>query len=170
MDFTVIYLGGSEAAMKCRCEKSDERTDELRKLGHNVKVIFTGFKSEITYFKGNSKFSKDRIEGDAYDSVTNLLSQLEELLKAEKIVISTGYYHFRSIREIIVPENFPELSEKLIWVPSGEIEGIVGRIRFHAYAILRSKIMGKLAVVTRWSKFLEEFLIPLYKKANAGVE
>lgn len=158
----LLYLGGSEAAMDCRKKKLNERGEELEKLGYEVVKIFAGFEGEIQYMK------KGGLDALSYDTVSNFRSQLRELLSANRIIISTGYYHWKSIEEIIIPENFPMLRGKLDYIASGEDEGIAGSVRYYAYKILRSHIMEWLAVATRWGKFIKEYATPLHEKANAN--
>lgn len=143
-------------------KKFNEINEELEKIGHEVVKIFAGFEGEIQYMK------KGGLDAISYDTVSNFRSQFKELISADRIIISTGYYHWMSIEEIIIPENFPILQGKLDYVASGEDEGIAGPVRYYAYKILRSHIMEWLAISTRWGKFIKEYATPLHEKANTN--
>ena len=156
----LLYLGGSDDAMDARKRTLDDRGQELSLLEqYQVIKIKAGFSTEIDAMGGgdNRAFS--------YDSVSNFRSKYETLENAEKIYIATGYYHWRSIKEIIIPKKFPELIQKIIWLPSGEPEGLISVVRFWTYKLLGPKIMEQLAIITRWKRFINEYQIPLYKKS-----
>ena len=156
----LLYLGGPKAAMDCRMAKLNKRRKELNEQSFVVVEIFAGFDGEIQYMKEGG------IDALSYDTVSNFRSQLQLLQNADRIYVSTGYYHWRSTAEIILPENFPELLEKIAWIHSGEKEGIAGPVRYYAYKVFRSRIMEWLAISTRWQKFINEYATPLHEKAN----
>lgn len=147
---TKLYLGGSKDAMT-------KRVIALEQIESDEEV-YAGFKKEIQYMRALTK--RRRKGALSYDTVSNLRRRLKTLEDSFEIIVATGPCHWATIL-MIVEKKFPQLQGKIVWIDSGEYEGLAAKIRQAMYKLLGPTVMECLAIVTRPWKYWTQYILPI---------
>lgn len=120
--------------------------------------VYAGFKKEIQYMRALTK--RRRKGALSYDTVSNLRRRLKTLEDSSEIIVATGPCHWSTIL-MIVEKKFPQLQDKIVWIDSGEYEGLAAKIRQAMYKLLGPTVMENLAILTRPWRYWTEYRFPI---------
>lgn len=156
----IVYLalGGSEESMEIRVKALKQKKNE----NGGGEFILSGFSGEIDYMR---QFFHGEFLSYAYafDTLSNFQGCITNLEKADVVYIASSSLHLERIK-IVLNKNFPHLIEKVEWIPTEESEAKYARLGLWIYKILGPTALQKVAILTRWKRYRQEYISPIKER------
>ena len=122
--------------MKLRVDALKQKREEN---GGEGNFILDGYSSEIAYMK---RFFTNEFPSYTYafDTLSNIQCCQKSLNDADVIWVATSKLHWERIK-IILRRKFPQLLEKVEWIPTEELETKYATLGLWIYKILGPRVL-----------------------------